>query len=104
MLPILDEYFRGATGTDIKEWQKDKRQELQAMEYRMWFEGKQEKIEWFYKEYMVNAADQYTLSYRDNPFWKVVKSDSVSCTFPLASMISETMAKLIIPRKAADKN
>jgi len=99
MLPILDEYFRGATGTDIKEWQKDKRQELQAMEYRVWFEGKQEKIEWFYKEYMVNAADQYTLTYRDNPFWKVVKSDSVKLHFPLASMISETMANLLFHEK-----
>ena len=47
VLPIFDEYFRGKTNTDIVQWQKDKRQELQAMEYRMWFEGKQEKLEWF---------------------------------------------------------
>jgi hypothetical protein len=95
MLPIFDEYFRGTLGTPYKEWQKDKRQELQAMEYRMWFEGKQEKIEWFYKEYMINAADQYTLSYRDNIFWKVVKSDSVKLHFPLPGMISEAMSNLL---------
>ena len=99
MLPIFDEYFRGIVNTSLKEWQKDKRQYLQDMEYRMWFEGKQEKIEWFYKEYMINAADQYTLSYRDNPFWKVVKSDSVKLHFPLPSMISEAMSNLLFHKK-----
>ena len=47
VLPIFDEYFKGVTNTDIVQWQKEKRQDLQALEYRMWFEGKQEKLEWF---------------------------------------------------------
>lgn len=95
MLPIFDDYFRGLTGTPIREWQKDKRQELQSMEYRMWFEGKQEKLEWFYKQYMINVADHYTLSYRDNIFWKVVNKDSVKLHFPLGGMISDAMANLL---------
>ena len=95
VLPIFDDYFKGLTGSPLKEWQKDKRQELQAMEYRMWFEGKQEKIEWFYKQYMINVADNYSLLYRNNLFWRVVKSDSVKLHFPLAGMISDAMANLL---------
>ena len=99
VLPIFDEYFRGKTNTDIVQWQKDKRQELQAMEYRMWFEGKQEKLEWFYKRYMIQAADQYTMEFRNNLFWRVVDKESVKLHFPLASMISEAMANLLFNKK-----
>ena len=95
MLPIFDDYFKGITGRPYGEWQKDKRQELQAMENRMWFEGKQEKLEWFYKEYMMNVADQYTLSYKNNVFWKAVDDESVKLHFPLASAISEAMSNLL---------
>lgn len=99
VLPIFDEYFRGVTNTDVVQWQKDKRQELQALEYRMWFEGKQEKLEWFYKEYMTTSTDCYTMAYRNNMFWKVVDKKSVKLHFPLASMISEAMASLLFNKK-----
>lgn len=99
VLPIFDEYFKGKTNTDIVQWQKDKRQDLQAMEYRMWFEGKQEKLEWFYKRYMIQAADQYTMEFRNNLFWRVVNNESVKLHFPLASMISEAMANLLFNKK-----